>query len=47
MSKKDMKTLFGDSPDVADALMLTFVESNDIDWDEDSSFDVDYSSKWR
>ena len=47
MSKKDMKTLFGDSPDVADALMLTFIESNDIDWDEDDSFDVDYWSTRR
>lgn len=44
MSKKDMKTLFGDSPDVADALMLTFVNDDNVDWEEDSSFDVDYSS---
>lgn len=44
MSKKDMKKKFGDSPDAADALMLTFVRWADIWDDEDSSFDVDYSS---
>lgn len=47
MSKKDMKSLFGDSPDVADALMLTFIENDNIDWDSNDSFDVDYSSMWR
>lgn len=44
MPKKDMKKMFWDSPDCADALMLTFVEDDNIYWDEDSSFDVDYSS---
>lgn len=45
MSKKDMKKLYWDSPDAADALMLTFINWEELGDYEDSSFDVDYSSQ--
>lgn len=43
MPKADMKKLMWKSPDGADALMLTFIDPDDTDW-EDDVVGVDYSN---
>jgi len=43
MPKAEMKKKYGASPDVCDALMLTFIDDDDIAYNNDT-FDVDYSA---
>ena len=41
MPKAEMKKKMGKSPDSCDALMLTFVDGDDV-WDEDEVISVSY-----
>jgi len=41
MPKAEMKKRYGSSPDVCDALMLTFIDDDDI-YQQDEVISVDY-----
>jgi hypothetical protein len=43
MPKDEMKKRYGSSPDVCDALMLSFVDDDDI-YEQESIIESDYSN---